>query len=283
MRWIYLNGELVQQETATVSALDRGLLHGYGLFETMRSYGGRVFRLEEHYQRLCRGAERVGIEAPFSLADLVGATTGVLQRNGLEDARVRLMLTAGAEGAAGSVILLAREVTEYPRQLYRRGMSALVTPVRRNETSPLSGVKSLNYLENLLVREDARRQGVDEAILLNTRGLVAEGSASNVFLVLDGRLVTPNLSSGCLAGVTRQAVLELAAESGLEVIETDVELAAFASASEAFLTGSVMEVMPLTRLDDGPVGSGRPGPVTGRLHRLYQEMVRQETSAARTT
>ncbi|MCH8345672.1 MAG: aminotransferase class IV [Chloroflexi bacterium] len=283
MRWIYLNGELVQQETATVSALDRGLLYGYGLFETMRSYGGRVFRLEEHYQRLCRGAERVGIEAPFSLADLVGATTGVLQRNGLEDARVRLMLTAGAEGAAGSVILLAREVTEYPRQLYRRGMSALVTPVRRNETSPLSGVKSLNYLENLLVREDARRQGVDEAILLNTRGLVAEGSASNVFLVLDGRLVTPNLSSGCLAGVTRQAVLELAAESGLEVIETDVELAAFEDASEAFLTGSVMEVMPLTRLDDGPVGSGRPGPVTGRLHRLYQEMVLQETSAARTT
>ena len=283
MRWIYLNGELVQQETATVSALDRGLLYGYGLFETMRSYGGRVFRLEEHYQRLCRGAERVGIEAPFSLADLAGATTGVLQRNGLEDARVRLMLTAGAEGAAGSVILLAREVTEYPRQLYRRGMSALVTPVRRNETSPLSGVKSLNYLENLLVREDARRQGVDEAILLNTRGLVAEGSASNVFLVLDGRLVTPNLSSGCLAGVTRQAVLELAAESGLEVIETDVELAAFEDASEAFLTGSVMEVMPLTRLDDGPVGSGRPGPVTGRLHRLYQEMVLQETSAARTT
>ena len=283
MRWIYLNGELVQQETATVSALDRGLLYGYGLFETMRSYGGRVFRLEEHYQRLCRGAERVGIEAPFSLADLVGATKEVLQRNGLEDARVRLMLTAGAEGAAGSVILLAREVTEYPRQLYRRGMSALVTSVRRNETSPLSGVKSLNYLENLLVREDARRQGVDEAILLNTRGLVAEGSASNVFLVLDGRLVTPNLSSGCLAGVTRQAVLELAAESGLEVIETDVELAAFEDASEAFLTGSVMEVMPLTRLDDGPVGSGRPGPVTGRLHRLYQEMVLQETSAARTT
>ena len=116
MRWIYRNGELVQQETATVSALDRGLLHGYGLFETMRSYGGRVFRLEEHYQRLCRGAERVGIEAPFSLADLVGATTGVLQRNGLEDARVRLMLTAGAEGAAGSVTLLARAVSERPRR-----------------------------------------------------------------------------------------------------------------------------------------------------------------------
>jgi branched-subunit amino acid aminotransferase/4-amino-4-deoxychorismate lyase len=216
------------------------------------------------------------------LADLVGAAEGVLQSNGLEDARVRLMLTAGAEGAAGSVILLAREVTEYPRQLYRRGMSALVTSMRRNETSFLSGVKSLNNLDNVLAREEARRQGADEAILLNTRGFVAEGSASNVFLVLDGRLVTPNLSSGCLAGISRQAVLELAAEFGLEAIEADVELSAFAVASEAFLTGSVMEVMPLTRLDDGPVGSGRPGPVTGRLHRLYQEMVLQETSAART-
>ncbi len=283
MRWIYLNGELVQQETATVSALDRGLLYGYGLFETMRSYGGRVFRLEEHYRRLCRGAERVGLEVPFLLTDLVGAAKGVLQRNGLEDARVRLMLTAGAEGAAGSVMLIAREVTEYPRQLYGRGMSALVTSARRNETSFLSGVKSLNSLDNVLAREDARRQGADEAILLNTRGFVAEGSASNVFLVLDGRLVTPSLSSGCLAGITRQAVLEIAAESGLEAIETDVQLSAFAVASEAFLTGSVMEVMPLTRLDDGPVGSGRPGPVTARLHRLYQEMVLQETSAAGTT
>jgi len=259
-----------------VSALDRGLLYGYGVFETMRSYGGRVFRLEEHYQRLCRGAERVGLEVPFSLADLVGAAKGVLKCNDLEDARVRLMLTAGAEGAAGSVTLLAREVAEYP-------MAALVTSTRRNETSPLSGVKSLNYLDNLLAREEARRQGADEAILLNTRGLVAEGSASNVFLVLDGRLVTPNLSSGCLAGITRQAVLELATAAGVEAVETEVERSAFAVASEAFLTGSVMEVMPLTRLDDGPVGSGRPGPVTERLHRLYQEMVLQETSAARTT
>jgi branched-subunit amino acid aminotransferase/4-amino-4-deoxychorismate lyase len=207
----------------------------------------------------------------------------VLDRNELSDARVRLTLTAGAEGAAGSVILLAREVTEYPRQLYRRGMSALVTSVRRNETSFLSGVKSLNNLDNVLAREEAHRQGAGEAILLNTRGFVVEGSASNVFLVLDGRLVTPNLSSGCLAGITRQAVLELATAAGLEAVETDVELSAFAVASEAFLTGSVMEVMPLTRLDDGPIGSGRPGPVTGRLGRLYREMVLQETAAARTT
>ncbi len=273
MRWIYLNGELVQQETATVSALDRGLLYGYGLFETMRSYGGRVFRLEQHYQRLRDGAARLAMDVPLTLHQLSDAVEAVLDRNELSDARVRLTLTAGAEGAAGSVILLAREVTEYPRQLYRRGISALVTSVRRNETSFLSGVKSLNNLDNVLAREEAHRQGAGEAILLNTRGFVVEGSASNVFLVLDGRLVTPNLSSGCLAGITRQAVLELADAAGLEAVESEVELAAFAVASEAFLTGSVMEVMPLTRLDDGPIGSGRPGPVTGRLGRLYREMV----------
>jgi branched-chain amino acid aminotransferase group I len=283
MRWIYLNGELVQQETATVSALDRGLLYGYGLFETMRSYGGRVFRLEQHYQRLRDGAARLAMDVPLTLRELSDAVEAVLDRNELSDARVRLTLTAGAEGAAGSVTLLAREVTEYPRQLYRRGMSALVTSVRRNETSFLSGVKSLNNLDNVLAREEAHRQGAGEAILLNTRGFVVEGSASNVFLVLDGRLVTPNLSSGCLAGITRQAVLELATAAGLEAVESEVEPSVFEDASEAFLTGSVMEVMPLTRLDDGPIGSGRPGPVTGRLHRLYQEMVRQETAAARTT
>lgn len=283
MRWIYLNGELVQQETATVSALDRGLLYGYGLFETMRSYGGRVFRLEQHYQRLHEGAARLAMAAPLTLRELSDAVEAVLQRNELSDARVRLMLTAGAEGAAGSVTLVAREVTEYPRQLYRRGMSALVSSLRRNETSFLSGVKSLNYLDNLLAREDARRQGADEAILLNTRGLVAEGSASNVFLVLDGRLVTPNLSSGCLAGITRQAVLELASAAGLEPVESEVELSAFEDASEAFLTGSVMEVMPLTRLDGRPVGSGRVGPASERLHRLYQEMVARETAAAPAT
>ena len=283
MRWIYLNGELVQQETATVSTLDRGLLYGYGLFETMRSYGGRVFRLEQHYHRLRDGAARLAMDVPLTLRELSDAVEAVLDRSELSDARVRLMLTAGAEGAAGSVILLAREVTEYPRKLYRRGMSALVTSIRRNETSFLSGVKSLNYLDNVLAREDAHRQGADVAILLNTRGLVAEGSASNVFLVMDGRLVTPSLSSGCLAGITRQSVLELATAAGLEAVESEVEPSAFEDASEAFLTGSVMEVMPLTRLDDRPVGAGGPGPVTGRLQRLYQEMVIQETTAARTT
>ena len=260
------------------------MLYGYGLFETMRSYGGRVFRLEEHYGRLCDGAARLAMDVPLTLPDVRDAVDAVLERNELQDAYLRLTVTAGPlPGGRGdaAVILFAKPLADYPPALYERGMAAVVSEVRRNETSPLSGVKSLNCLDNLLAREEARRRGADEAVLMNTRGFVAEGSASNVFLVREDTLVTPGLDSGALAGITRQAVLELAADAGLEAVESQVEPSAFGDASEAFLTNSVMEVMPLTRLDGRPVGSGRPGPATERLRRLYQEMARRETSAAR--
>ncbi len=285
MRWIFLNGELVQRPAAQVSALDRGLLYGYGLFETMRSYGGRVFRLEEHYSRLCHGAARLAMDVPLSLSQLGEAVEAILKRNDLTDAYLRLTVTAGppsdAAGRAGeaALFLFARPLADYPPALYGRGMAAVVSSVRRNETSPLSRIKSLNYLDNLLAREDARRHDADEAILLNTRGFVAEGSASNVFLVQQGRpacpvgrLLTPGVESGVLPGIARRAVLELAPAAGLEAIESEVGLSAFENASEAFLTNSIMEVMPLTSLDGRPVGSGRPGPVTERLHRLYREL-----------
>lgn len=289
MRWIFLNGELVRSPAARVSALDRGLLYGYGLFETMRSYGGQVFRLEEHYRRLCEGASRLAIDVPLSLPRLGEAVEAVLKRNHLTDAYLRLTLTAGplpdAAGAAAdtAVVLFAKPLADYPPALYRRGMAVLISSFRRNETSPLCRVKTLNYLDNLLAREDARRRGADEAILLNTRGLVAEGSASNLFLVQEGRLLTPAVESGALPGITRQAVLDLAAAAGLEAMQSEVELSAFRDASEVFLTGSVLEVMPLTSLDGRPVGSGRPGPVTQRLRRLYRELTLRETSAGRTT
>jgi branched-subunit amino acid aminotransferase/4-amino-4-deoxychorismate lyase len=157
-------------------------------------------------------------------------------------------------------------------------MAAVVSSIRRNETSPLSAVKSLNCLDNLLAREDARRRGADEAILLNTRGLVAEGSASNLFLVEGGRLLTPSIESGALPGITRQAALELASAAGLEAAESGVEMQALWDAPEVFLTNSVMEVMPLTMLDGRPVGSGEPGPVTERLGQMYGELVLRETS-----
>jgi branched-chain amino acid aminotransferase group I len=276
---MYVDGELIERDAAVVSALDRGLLYGYGLFETMRSYGGRVFRLKEHYERLREGAAQLGMAVPMSMPGLNETVTALLERNGADDVCLRLTVTAGTgeearAGGAGEpkVILQARSVTGYPPELYRRGMAAVVSAIRRNEKSPLSRVKSLNYLDNLLAREDAREQGADEAILLNTRGLVAEGSVSNLFLVMGKRLVTPSVQSGALPGITRQVVLEAAGSAGLEAVEGEVEASAIGEASEAFLTNSVMEVMPLTRVEGRPVGSGVPGPATERLSCLYREM-----------
>ena len=177
-------------------------------------------------------------------------------------------------------MLFAREVTEYPPELRERGMAAVVSGVRRNETSPLARVKSLNYLDNLLAREEARRSGAGEALLLNTRGFIAEGAASNVFLVRDGTLLTPGVEAGALPGITRQVVMELAGEEGLAVEEANVTLPDLFGAGEAFLTNSVMEVMPLVSVDGRPVGPGRPGPLTERLARRYRDLVARETSTA---
>jgi branched-chain amino acid aminotransferase group I len=279
--WVYLNGELVEAERAVLPALDRGLLYGYGLFETMRSYGGRVFRLAEHYRRLEAGADLLAMSVPLTLTALETAVDATLARNGLPDARLRLTVTAGPEdGGGSSVVLLAREVTEYPPELRQRGMTAVLSGVRRNETSPLARVKSLNCLDNLLAREEARRSGAGEALLLNTRGFIAEGATSNVFLVRDGTLLTPAVEAGALPGITRQVVLDLAGEGGVAVEEADVSQGALAAADEAFLTNSVMEVMPLVSVDGRPVGTGRPGPLTERLAALYRDLVARETSRA---
>jgi branched-chain amino acid aminotransferase group I len=282
MEWVFLNGRFVERGEAAVPALDRGLLYGYGLFETMRSYGGRVFRLEEHYRRLCEGAAVLELPPALTLDDLRVAVDALLESNGLADAYLRLTVTAGPApddgGASPSILLVARPLSGYPPDLYQRGMAAVTSASRRNEASPLSRVKSLNYLDNLLAREEAQRKGADEAILLNTRGLVAEGSASNVFLVSGGRLLTPGPDSGVLPGITRAAILELAREAGIACAECDVEATTLAGAAEAFLTNSIMGVMPLTRLDGRPIGSGRPGPVTGAIRRLYARTVARETA-----
>ncbi|MDI6857022.1 MAG: aminotransferase class IV [Dehalococcoidia bacterium] len=267
---------------AVVWAFDRGLLHGYGLFETMRSYGGRVFRLEQHYRRLTEGASTIRLELPLSLEELRSAIDALLERNVLPDARIRLTVTAGPVPEAGearpTIMLFATPLTDYPPELYERGMSAVTSAIRRNEMSPLSGVKSLNYLDNLLAREEALRRGADHAILLNTRGLVAEGSSSNVFVVDGETLLTPDLASGALPGITRAVVIEIAPQAGLAVRETRMAPETLSGAEEAFLTGSVMGVMPLTRLDGAPIGSGRPGPKTALLRRLYSDLVERETA-----
>jgi len=276
---VYLNGCLMPRSQASISVLDYGFLYGYGLFETMRAYGGQVFRLDSHLNRLVRSAEVLGLS--IGVTDLKDAVMATLQANQLSDARIRITVSIG-EGSMvpdpstcnkPTVLIIAGHYQPYPEQIYQKGFRAVVSSIRRNSQSPLSRLKSANYLENMLAKQEARAAGVDEALCLNEKGLLAEASMSNIFLVNDGILRTPTEDSGILPGITREVVLELASQLGINTFEQDIRLDELSQTQEAFLTNSLIEIMPLTEIDGKPVGSGRSGPVTQRLMADYRKLV----------
>lgn len=281
--FVYINGALVPREKATVSPFDRGFLYGYGLFETMRSYGGCVFRLDRHLARLMHSAEQFALAAGLDPAELEQAIYKTLAANKLSDARIRLTVSAG-EGERGLVppkvgtptIIVVAERPALPPQVYRKGVHAAIVQVRRNSLSPFSRIKSINYLDNLIAHSEAVALGADEAILLNERGFVAECSTSNIFLVVAGKLLTPSERSGILPGITREAVLELAQVMGIEAGEGEIPVADLIRADEAFLSASVREIVPIVSVGGKPIGSGKPGGVTKRLLTAYRELVEQE-------
>ena len=279
---VYLNGSLVARDDARIAVLDYGFLYGFGLFETMRAYGGHVFRLDRHLDRLLRSAERLGIVVEGEA--LERAVTETIRANGLSDARIRLTVSIG-EGRVvpdpitcgePTVLVVAGNYQPFSEEVYQKGFNAVIPSIHRNSQSPLSGMKTLNFLESMLARQEARTAGADEVLLLNEKGLLTEASMSNVFLVGNGSLKTPGLESGVLPGVTREVVLELVGGLGMDVVECDITMADLMGAEEVFLTNSVMELMPLTGVEGKPVGSGKPGPVTQKLMTGYREMVRQE-------
>ena len=275
MTWVYLDSGFIPAAEARVAAADRALLYGHGLFETFRARRGAVYLLDRHLARLKSGAQTLGIEPPAALSGLTAIVRELSERCGLADARVRLTLTAGAEHEQPALLIQAQPVTGYPHSLYEQGIAAVVATVRRNETSPLSRVKSLNYLDSLLARQQARAAGAHEALLLNTIGRVAEGSATNVFIVQGDQLVTPPLEDGALPGVTRGAVLELAAKAGLTPVEAPVTLADLRRADEAFLTNAIAGLLPLVTIDGAAVGAGTPGAYTQSLHAIYQHALNE--------
>ena len=287
---VYLNGELVPRSRAHISVYDQGFLYGYGLFETMRAYGGSSFLLERHLERLRDAAGTIGLGAGLAGKDLSGACNDTLRANGLRDARLRLTVSRGevdtfpgpASGVSPTVLVTARAYTPLPVEVYNRGFRAIVSSRRRFSRSPLAGVKSANYLLSALAKMEAATEGFDEALLLNERGSLAEGSTSNVFLVSSSGLVTPSPDSGILPGITRGVVMALAAGLGIAVNESDVRLARLEGFTEAFLTSSVTEIMPLVAVRDGSgrditVGSGKPGEITRKLMAAYKDMVARET------
>jgi branched-chain amino acid aminotransferase len=285
--WICWNGRVVRGSEVAISPLDHGVLYGDGLFETMRAYGGQVFRLDAHLERLAQSAPVLRLALPCSAAELRAAVQQALAANALSDAYLRLTVLRGV-GPPGPDPLLCREpqyfvvarpLRPYPERCYAEGAVAIVATTRQNEGSPLSRVKSLCYLNHVLARIEAREAGADEALLLNGRGDLAESASSNLFAVRDGTLVTPPVESGCLPGTARAVVLETAPRLGLPVALRPLSLPELLGSDEAFLTNSLLEVMPLVRVGDRPIGSGRPGPLTARLAAAYRAVVDEETSA----
>jgi branched-chain amino acid aminotransferase group I len=283
---VNLNAKLLPRSQAKISPFDHGFLYGYGLFETMRAYSGHIFRLSAHLERLTRSAAQLGI--PLSASELKKACYDTLKANKLSDARIRLTVSIG-EGEATpdppkrprpTVLIIATNYTPPSTEAYQRGYRAIVASIQQNSQSPLSRLKTANYLNIILARREAKEKGAHEALLLNERNYLCEGSTNNIFLVAEGNLVTPNEESGCLPGITRQVVIELAKELSIRVTEREIKLEELLNADEAFLTSSLIELMPLIEVDGKTIGSGKRGRVSERLMRAYKELVLRETKVS---
>jgi branched-chain amino acid aminotransferase len=278
---IYLNGQIIPRSKVKLSPFDHGFLYGYGLFETMRTYQGHIFRLDRHLTRFRHSAKSIGLANKLTAFDLEAACTKTLEANKLKEARLRLTVSAG-EGdmtpdpgtcSNPTVLVTARDLVPLPQKKYESGFKAALSSLRRNSQSPLSRLKSNCYMENILARMAARAAGCDEAILLNEHGYLAEGSTTNIFLVCNRELITPSLESGVLPGITREAVLEMAQASNIKTLERQVELEELIEAEEAFVTNSILEVMPLTMFEGKPIGTGKPGQLTKELLAAYRKLV----------
>ena len=278
---IYIDGKFYDEKNAKISVFDHGLLYGDGVFEGIRAYNGRVFKLKEHIDRLFYSAKAILLDIPMTHAALMKATVETIRANKLRDCYVRLIVTRGI-GTLGlnprsckkpSVIIIAGKIQVYPAELYARGMDIVTVPTVRNLHSAVNpAIKSLNYLNNILAKIEANNAGVEEAVMLNAEGFVAECTADNLFIVKNGALLTPPLSAGALYGITRGTVMALAGEMGVTVSEPNLTRYDLFNADECFLTGTGAEIMPVIKIDGRVIGTGKPGPVTKRLVTKYHAL-----------
>ena len=282
---VYIDGRLVERAEAKVSVFDHGLLYGDGVFEGIRTYNGRVFKLDEHLRRLEDSARALMLKIPLDRAQMQAAVLETLRANGLKDAYIRLVVTRG-EGDLGldprkcpkaTVIIITDRITLYPEEFYRKGLSVMTVATRRNLPEAVNPrIKSLNYLNNILAKIEANNFGVMEAIMLNNEGYVAECTGDNIFVVRGGRLVTPPTYLGALDGITREVTLGLARRMGVPTAEETMTRYEIYTADECFLTGTAAEIIPVSNVDGRPIGTGEPGPLTMKLVEAYKELTRTE-------
>jgi branched-chain amino acid aminotransferase len=281
----YVDGEYFEKNEAKISVFDHGLLYGNGVFEGIRSYSGRVFRMDAHVERLYNSAKAIMLEIPVDRAAMKKIITDTLAVNDLSDAYIRLIVTRGIgtlgldmnKCARPSIICITDSIALYPAELYDRGLDVVTASTRRIGLGTLyPQVKSLNYLNNILAKSEALNAGVLEAIMLNGAGEVAECTGDNIFIVKDGVVITPDINSGILPGVTRAAVLGIARKEGLPTEERTVSRYEVFTADECFLTGTAAEIIPVVKVDCRVIGDGKPGPITTKLLTKFHELVRSE-------
>lgn len=279
---IYLDGKFVDEADAKVSVFDHGLLYGDGVFEGIRLYGGNIFRLEEHLERLEYSAKAILLPLPLTRKQFSKVTCETCRVNGLTDAYIRLVVTRGVGDlglapwlcAKPTMFIIASKITLYPKDHYDNGLAIVTVPTRRIGPAALPPtIKSLNYLNNILGKIEAKQFGALEAIMLNDQGFVAECTADNVFIVHKGELITPAASQGALKGVTRGTILDIARELGVTVRESNMTRYDIWCADECFLTGTGAEVIPVVKLDGREIGTGKPGPVTKRVMASFRKHV----------
>src|SRR5262245_32868104 len=279
---VYISGQLYDKEDAKISVYDHGLLYGDGVFEGLRSYGGKVFRLDQHLDRLWHSAKAIWLEIPMSREEMAQAITDTLATNAIQDGYIRLVVTRGAgslgldpnKTAEPQVIIITDHISLYPEKFYREGLELVTVSTMRNHPAALSPrIKSLNYLNNILAKIEGLQAGCIEALMLNHKGEIAECTGDNIFLVRSGVVLTPPIDAGILEGVTRSAVMELAAQSGREVREIPLTRHDVYIADEVFLTGTAAEVIPVVKVDGRRIGSGEPGPITRDLIERFHRAV----------
>ncbi len=269
---VFLNGKIVNQDSAFVGVSDVGLLYGAGLFETMRCHKGVVFRLNDHLDRLCAGCEKLNIKIGYDRQYLASAIYETLSANSLTEARIRLTLTGGnvnAEPKIPCLLITATNFEPYPQGVYDKGVVVVISDYKQNPSDPLCGHKTTCYWARLLALENARRLRAAESLWFTTGNHLAEGSISNVFIVKNNRLYTPPLNTPVLPGIARKTVCELAGENNIELVQQPINVNELLAADEVFLTNVIMELMPVVAIEAHTVGDGKVGPMTKRLRGLY--------------
>ncbi|WP_438483523.1 branched-chain-amino-acid transaminase [Oleiharenicola lentus] len=282
---VYLDGKYVDSSEAKVSVFDHGLLYGDGVFEGIRIYGGNVYRLDEHLERLEMSAKALMLAVPLDRAAMTEAVLETCRKNNLADGYIRLVITRGA-GDLGlapwlcekpTLFIIASKISLYPQEHYDNGLSIVTVPTRRISPDMLPPtVKSLNYLNNILAKIEARQAGALEAIMLNQQGYVAECTADNIFIIQKGTIITPAASAGALKGITRGTIFDIAVELNIPIREGDLTRYDVWCADECFLTGTGAEVIPVVKLDGRVIGTGKPGAITASILQSFRKRVRVE-------